>query len=210
MFVTVTITELKRNLEKYLTASATEEIYVTRYGKTIACITAKTKDRDETAKSLAGILPSSLSLEDVRDNRCFNHHSELRTELAKSAIERKGKMKLINEITKEISKEIVSIRKVGDTICITGVVYVVLETFRVDFIHQKDNIEGFLGMGPEYLYVVSKDNKKYIVRTQTRYSIEKKGCEYWSGVFEYNPDDMKDFEDDLLDENKQLNRIVVI
>lgn len=55
--MSVTATELKNNLEKYLVLSATEDVFITQNGKVIAKLTNPYQNRVETAKSLFGILP---------------------------------------------------------------------------------------------------------------------------------------------------------
>ncbi len=65
--MSITATELKTNLSKYLLLSATEDIYVTKNGKIICKLTNPFQDRVETAKSLFGILPDTLTLEKSKE-----------------------------------------------------------------------------------------------------------------------------------------------
>ena len=67
--MSVTATELKTNLGKYLLLSATEDIYITKNGKVISKLTSPFKERSEIAKSLFGILPDTMTLEDAREER---------------------------------------------------------------------------------------------------------------------------------------------
>ena len=67
--MSITATELKQNLGKYLLLSATEDIFITRNGKVISKLTSPFKDRTETAKSLFGILPDDMTLEEAREER---------------------------------------------------------------------------------------------------------------------------------------------
>ena len=67
--MSITTTELKLNLSKYLMLSATEDIYITKNGKIISKLTNPFQDRVETAKSLFGILPADITLEQARDER---------------------------------------------------------------------------------------------------------------------------------------------
>ncbi len=67
--MSITATELKSNLGKYLLLAATEDIYITRNGKTVAKLSSPYQDRVETAKSLFGILPSDVTLEEAREER---------------------------------------------------------------------------------------------------------------------------------------------
>ena len=67
--MSITATELKQNLGKYLLLSATEDIFITRNGKVVSKLTGPFKDRTETAKSLFGILPDDMTLEEAREER---------------------------------------------------------------------------------------------------------------------------------------------
>ena len=67
--MSITATELKNNLGKYLILSATEDIFITKNGKIIAKLTNPYQDRVETAKSLFGILPKDVDLEEAMAER---------------------------------------------------------------------------------------------------------------------------------------------
>ena len=67
--MSITATELKTNLSKYLLLSATEDIYITRNGKVICKLTNPFQDKVDTAKSLFGILPDTISLDEAREER---------------------------------------------------------------------------------------------------------------------------------------------
>jgi prevent-host-death family protein len=67
--MSITATELKANLGKYLSLAASEDIFITQYGKVIAKLTSPYQNRMETAKSLFGILPQTMTLEEVREER---------------------------------------------------------------------------------------------------------------------------------------------
>lgn len=54
--MSITATELKNNIGKYLLLSATEDIFITKNGKIVAKLTNPHQDRVEVAKSLFGIL----------------------------------------------------------------------------------------------------------------------------------------------------------
>lgn len=70
--MSITATELKRNLGKYLLLSAQEDIYITKNGKIIAKLTNPHQNRVETAKSLFGILPKDVDIDAARDERLGN------------------------------------------------------------------------------------------------------------------------------------------
>lgn len=67
--MTVTTTELKAHLERYLSLAATEDIYITRYGKVVAKLTQPFEDRLQAAESLIGILPDTMSLKESVEER---------------------------------------------------------------------------------------------------------------------------------------------
>ena len=55
--MSITATELKSNLGKYLLLAATEDIFITKNGKVVAKLSNPHQDRVDIAKSLFGILP---------------------------------------------------------------------------------------------------------------------------------------------------------
>ena len=67
--MSITATELKENLSKYLQLSATEDIYITKNGKVISKLSNPNQDRIQLAKSLAGIIPADITLEEAREER---------------------------------------------------------------------------------------------------------------------------------------------
>ncbi len=67
--MSITATELKSNLGKYLMLAATEDIFVTKNGKVVAKISNPYQDRVDIAKSLFGILPANVTLEEAREER---------------------------------------------------------------------------------------------------------------------------------------------
>ncbi len=67
--MSITATELKKNLGKYLILSATEDVFITKNGRVIAKLTNPYQNRVDTAKSLFGILPENADFEETRDER---------------------------------------------------------------------------------------------------------------------------------------------
>ena len=67
--MSITATELKNNLGKYLIMSATEDVFITRNGKVVAKLTNPHQDKVEMAKSLFGILPKDVDLEGAKNER---------------------------------------------------------------------------------------------------------------------------------------------
>ncbi len=70
--MSITATELKTNLSKYLLLSATEDVYITRNGKVICKLTNPFQDKVDTAKSLFGVLPDTMSLGEAREESLGN------------------------------------------------------------------------------------------------------------------------------------------
>ena len=69
--MSITATELKINLGKYLMLAATEDIFITKNGKVVAKLSNPHQDRVDMAKSLFGILPADITLEEAKTER-FN------------------------------------------------------------------------------------------------------------------------------------------
>ena len=67
--MSITATELKANLSKYLLLSATQDIFITRNGKVISKLTNPFQERVDVAKSLFGILPADITLEEAQKER---------------------------------------------------------------------------------------------------------------------------------------------
>ena len=67
--MSITASELKANLGKYLLLSAKEDIFITQYGKVVAKLTNPFQDRVNIARSLFGILPQITTLEEAREER---------------------------------------------------------------------------------------------------------------------------------------------
>ena len=67
--MSITATELKENLGKYLLLSATEDIYITKNGKIISKLSNPFQDRVAVARSLFGVIPADMTLEEAREER---------------------------------------------------------------------------------------------------------------------------------------------
>ncbi len=67
--MSITATEFKANLSKYLLMAATEDIFITQYGKVIAKLTNPFQNRVAIAESLFGILPQTTTLEEAKAER---------------------------------------------------------------------------------------------------------------------------------------------
>ena len=67
--MSITATELKSNLGKYLLLSATEDIYITRNGKIVSKLTNPFQEKVDIAKSLFGAIPDDVTLEESEKER---------------------------------------------------------------------------------------------------------------------------------------------
>ena len=67
--MSITATELKTNLSKYLLMASKEDVYITQYGKIVAKLTNPFQNRVEIAESLFGILPQTTTFEEARKER---------------------------------------------------------------------------------------------------------------------------------------------
>lgn len=67
--MTITATEFKMNMGKYLAQAAEQDVFITKNGKVIAKLSNPYVDRQEAARSLFGILPSEASLQDAKAER---------------------------------------------------------------------------------------------------------------------------------------------
>ena len=67
--MSITATELKLNLGKNLLLAATQDIYITRNGKTIAKLVSPYQDRVDTVDTLFGSVPDTMTLEEAREER---------------------------------------------------------------------------------------------------------------------------------------------
>ena len=67
--MSITATELKMNLGKYLLLAESEDVYITKNGKVVAKLTNPNADRVEIAKSLVGIIPADITPEQAREER---------------------------------------------------------------------------------------------------------------------------------------------
>ena len=67
--MSITATELKQNLGRYLLMAATEDVYITKNGKVVAKLSNPNQDRVNMAKSLFGVLPQGITLEEAKNER---------------------------------------------------------------------------------------------------------------------------------------------
>lgn len=67
--MSITATEFKKNLGKYLLLAETVDIFITRNGKVVAKLTNPNQDRVNMAESLFGILSDDRTLEESKKER---------------------------------------------------------------------------------------------------------------------------------------------
>lgn len=75
--MSVTATELKNNLGKYLLLSATEDVFITKNVKVVAKLTSPYENRVQTARSLFGILPREADIDEARRERTLSGSAKL-------------------------------------------------------------------------------------------------------------------------------------
>ena len=67
--MSITATELKLNLGKYLLLAEKEDVFITKNGKVVAKLTNPFQDRVSMAQSLFGSVPAEMTLEEAREER---------------------------------------------------------------------------------------------------------------------------------------------
>lgn len=71
----ISVSELKTNAGKYVAMAGEQDIFITKNGKEIAKLTGVTKDRVASMKDLFGILPTTATIEEAREERLKHHGS---------------------------------------------------------------------------------------------------------------------------------------
>lgn len=67
--MSITATELKTNLGKYLLLAATEDVFITKNGRTVAKLTSPYQNKIETVDALFGSVPAAMTLEEAQEER---------------------------------------------------------------------------------------------------------------------------------------------
>lgn len=65
----ITATELKLNLGKYLLLAATEDIYISKNGTTVAKLVSPYQDKLSLVDELFGSVPDTITLEEATEER---------------------------------------------------------------------------------------------------------------------------------------------
>jgi hypothetical protein len=71
----ITASEFKSNLSRYFDMAGKEGIVIARNGKHIAEPTNAAKDKVDILRSLTGIVPSNVSMEEAREERLRKHEN---------------------------------------------------------------------------------------------------------------------------------------
>ena len=64
--MSITTTEFKTDIGKYLQLAEKEDIYITHNGQIIAKLSNPDEDRIKMAESLLGVIPAEITLEEAR------------------------------------------------------------------------------------------------------------------------------------------------
>ncbi len=67
--MSITATELKQNLGKYLELCEREDVLITKNGKVVAKLSNPFIEREAAVRSLFGVLPPDVTLEEAREER---------------------------------------------------------------------------------------------------------------------------------------------
>ncbi|MBQ7995415.1 MAG: type II toxin-antitoxin system prevent-host-death family antitoxin [Bacilli bacterium] len=67
--MSITVTELRENLSKYLALSTKEDFYITKNGKIISKLSNPYRNRIDAARNLFGIIDATIDEENVKDER---------------------------------------------------------------------------------------------------------------------------------------------
>ena len=67
--ISITASELEKNVDKYLRLAATEDILITVNGNVVAKLSNPHQERMKIAESLFGVVPADMTLEESRAGR---------------------------------------------------------------------------------------------------------------------------------------------
>ena len=70
--MTITATELKNDLSKYLQLAESEDVYITKNGRIMCKLTTPYVDKLLLVESLVGVLPEDADIEEAREERLKN------------------------------------------------------------------------------------------------------------------------------------------
>ena len=67
--MSITATELKLNLGKYLMKAESEDVFITRNGRVVAKLTSPYKDKVDIVNNLFGCIPGDIGVEEAKEER---------------------------------------------------------------------------------------------------------------------------------------------
>jgi len=67
--MSITASELRNNLDKYLRMASTEEILITQNGQVIAKLSSPFQEKNAIVQALYGCIPAELNAEEAREER---------------------------------------------------------------------------------------------------------------------------------------------
>ena len=85
----ITITEFKSNIDMYLELASTEDIIITKYGKTIARLTEPKLDKMAILNSLVGIA-KGVGIGFEEDSTSIRQSNSFREQMKRKQKERRG------------------------------------------------------------------------------------------------------------------------
>ncbi|MBR5071051.1 MAG: type II toxin-antitoxin system prevent-host-death family antitoxin [Oscillospiraceae bacterium] len=65
----VSVTELEKDLERYVLLSQIEDILIAQNGMIVSKLSNPNRERMKIAKSLVGILPDTMTIEEMQEER---------------------------------------------------------------------------------------------------------------------------------------------
>ena len=67
--MSITATELKANLSKYLLLAEKEDIYISRNGNVVGKLGSPVQDKEKLAEDMSASVPSTMTLEEAKSER---------------------------------------------------------------------------------------------------------------------------------------------
>lgn len=73
--MTITSTELKNDLSKYLHLAETEDVFVTKNGRVMCKLSPVYEDKIAIVESLIGVVPSNATIDEGKNERLKRHET---------------------------------------------------------------------------------------------------------------------------------------
>ena len=71
--MTITVTELRKHLGKYLDLSQSENVFIKKRGKVIAMFTSNYEEKIALVDSLVGVLQKEVTITDGKEEWIYRH-----------------------------------------------------------------------------------------------------------------------------------------